>query len=82
MEEGEFYAIETFDSTGKGFVQEDMECSRYMKNYDVACVPLRLPRAKQLLGCIDKHFWNTCVLSAVPGPVGREKVLVGPTESV
>ena len=31
MEEGEFYAIETFGSTGRGYVLEDMECSHYMK---------------------------------------------------
>ena len=35
MEENEFYAIETFGSTGKGYVHEDMECSHYMKNFDV-----------------------------------------------
>eukprot|EP00882_Tetradesmus_deserticola_P016084 GHRQ01017159.1.p1 GENE.GHRQ01017159.1~~GHRQ01017159.1.p1 ORF type:complete len:196 (+),score=55.57 GHRQ01017159.1:605-1192(+) len=56
MEEGEFYAIETFGSTGKGYVREDLECSHYMKNFDVGHVPLRLPRAKALLATIDKHF--------------------------
>jgi hypothetical protein len=56
MEEGEFFAIETFGSTGKGYVREDLECSHYMKNYDVGHVPLRLPRAKQLLGVIDRNF--------------------------
>jgi methionyl aminopeptidase len=59
MEEGEFYAIETFGSTGKGYVHEDLECSHYMKNFDVGHVPLRLPRAKQLLATIDK-----CALSS------------------
>merc|ERR1712210_46476 len=33
MEENEFYAIETFGSTGKGHVHEDMECSHYNKNF-------------------------------------------------
>jgi methionyl aminopeptidase len=41
MEENEFYAIETFGSTGKGYVHDDMECSHYMKNFDVEHVPLR-----------------------------------------
>jgi methionine aminopeptidase len=41
MEEGEVYAIETFGSTGKGEVREDMECSHYMKNFDAPHVPLR-----------------------------------------
>lgn len=41
MEENEFYAIETFGSTGRGLVHDDMECSHYMKNFDVQYVPLR-----------------------------------------
>ena len=36
MEEGEYFAIETFGSTGKGYVREDLECSHYMKNFDVS----------------------------------------------
>ena len=63
MEEGEFFAIETFGSTGKGYVHEDMECSHYMKQFNVGHVPLRLPRAKQLLATIDKYvaFANSTV---------------------
>ena len=56
MEEGEFYAIETFGSTGRGLVFEDMECSHYMRNFDAPHVPLRLPRAKKLLSHINKTF--------------------------
>ncbi|RKP10905.1 peptidase M24, structural domain-containing protein [Thamnocephalis sphaerospora] len=56
MEEGEYYAIETFGSTGKGYVNEDGECSHYMKRFDAGFVPLRLPRAKQLLNSINTHF--------------------------
>eukprot|EP00300_Choanocystis_sp_HF-7_P005865 c14324_g1_i2.p1 GENE.c14324_g1_i2~~c14324_g1_i2.p1 ORF type:complete len:335 (+),score=80.94 c14324_g1_i2:27-1007(+) len=42
MEEGEFFAIETFGSIGgKGYVIDGMECSHYMKNYDAGFVPLR-----------------------------------------
>ena len=41
MEENEVYAIETFGSTGKGMVNEDMECSHYMMNFDAGHVPLR-----------------------------------------
>ena len=43
MEEGEFYAIETFGSTGRGHVVEDLECSHYMKNFHAPHVPLRMP---------------------------------------
>eukprot|EP00611_Tribonema_gayanum_P011752 TRINITY_DN2210_c0_g1_i1.p1 TRINITY_DN2210_c0_g1~~TRINITY_DN2210_c0_g1_i1.p1 ORF type:complete len:480 (-),score=161.02 TRINITY_DN2210_c0_g1_i1:305-1744(-) len=56
MEEGEFYACETFGSTGRGYVVEDLECSHYMRDFDVQHVPLRLPRAKQLLSHINKTF--------------------------
>jgi methionyl aminopeptidase len=41
MEEGEFFAIETFGSTGKGYVNEDLECSHYAKKVDAPHVPLR-----------------------------------------
>eukprot|EP01124_Arcella_intermedia_P027935 TRINITY_DN557_c0_g1_i2.p1 TRINITY_DN557_c0_g1~~TRINITY_DN557_c0_g1_i2.p1 ORF type:complete len:438 (-),score=95.32 TRINITY_DN557_c0_g1_i2:36-1349(-) len=56
MEENEFYAIETFGSTGKGYVVEDMECSHYMKDGEVGFVNLRTPQAKQLLGYINKTY--------------------------
>ena len=77
MEEGEFYAIETFGSTGKGFVREDMECSHYMKNYDVGYVPLRMPRAKQLLNTIDKHFGTLAFCRRFLDRIGCEKYLMG-----
>ena len=56
MEEGEFFAIETFGSTGKGIVHEDLECSHYMKNFDAGHVPLRMAKAKELLGVIERNF--------------------------
>eukprot|EP00629_Pelagomonadales_sp_RCC1024_P003122 CAMPEP_0119266570 /NCGR_PEP_ID=MMETSP1329-20130426/5016_1 /TAXON_ID=114041 /ORGANISM="Genus nov. species nov., Strain RCC1024" /LENGTH=495 /DNA_ID=CAMNT_0007266459 /DNA_START=172 /DNA_END=1656 /DNA_ORIENTATION=- len=56
MEEGDFYAIETFGSTGRGHVVEDLECSHYMKNFHAPHVPLRMPRAKKLLSHINKTF--------------------------
>lgn len=58
MEENEIYAIETFGSTGKGYVHDDMETSHYMKNFELADekIPLRLQKSKGLLGLIDKNF--------------------------
>jgi methionyl aminopeptidase len=56
MEEGEFFAIETFGSTGRGHVHDDMETSHYMKNFEVGHVPIRVQKSKQLLGVIDKNF--------------------------
>lgn len=54
-QEGEAYAIETFGSTGKGAVHDDMECSHYMKNFNVGHVPIRwafglIPALKLLPG--------------------------------
>jgi len=54
MEENEHFAIETFGSTGKGYVHDDMECSHYMRNENH--VSLRLARAKTLLNTINKNF--------------------------
>jgi len=58
MEEGEVYAIETFGSTGRGMVVDDMEVSHYMKNFDAhgVHVPLRLAGSKHLLNVINKNF--------------------------
>ncbi|XP_020577673.1 methionine aminopeptidase 2B-like isoform X2 [Phalaenopsis equestris] len=76
MEEGEFYAIETFGSTGKGFVREDLECSHYMKNFDVGHIPLRLPRAKQLLATINKHFSTLAFCRRYLDRLGEAKYLM------
>mmetsp|Transcript_32861 Transcript_32861/g.79524 ORF Transcript_32861/g.79524 Transcript_32861/m.79524 type:complete len:475 (-) Transcript_32861:404-1828(-) len=56
MEENEIFAIETFGTTGRGYIVEDLECSHYMKNFHAPHVPLRLPRSKKLLGHINKTF--------------------------
>jgi methionyl aminopeptidase len=76
MEEGEFFAIETFGSTGKGLVREDLEVSHYMKNFDVGHVPLRLPRAKQLLGVIDRNFGTLAFCRRYLDRLGEEKYLM------
>ena len=56
MEEGEFFAIETFPSTGRGVTHDDMDCSHFMKAFNAPHVPLRTTRSKQLLNTINKHF--------------------------
>jgi len=56
MDEGEIFAIETFGSTGRGYVVEDLECSHYMKRFDCPHVPLRLQSSKKLLAHINKTF--------------------------
>ena len=56
MEENESFAIETFGSTGRAEVVEDGDCSHFMRAFDARHVPLRLPRAKQLLAHVDRTF--------------------------
>ena len=54
MEENEFFAIETFGSTGRGHVVEDLECSHYMKVREgwERCQATNLP------SCIHSCFPN------------------------
>lgn len=76
MEENEFFAIETFGSTGKGVVHDDMECSHYMKNFEVGHVPLRMPRAKQLLNCINENFGTLAFCRRWLDRLGQTKYLL------
>ncbi|KAA8580341.1 hypothetical protein FQN60_005876 [Etheostoma spectabile] len=76
MEEGEVYAIETFGSTGKGMVHDDMECSHYMKNFDVGHVPIRLPRAKHLLNVINENFGTLAFCRRWLDRLGESKYLM------
>ncbi|KAG8998894.1 Methionine aminopeptidase 2 [Tulasnella sp. JGI-2019a] len=57
MEEGEYFAIETFGSTGRGRVVESGDVSHYAKVFDaIKNPPLRLATAKSLLKTIEKNF--------------------------
>lgn len=76
MEEGEVYAIETFGSTGRGFVHEDMECSHYMKNFETGHVPLRLSRSKQLLSTINQNFGTLAFCRRWLDRLGESKYLM------
>uniref|UniRef100_A0A914W6M6 Methionine aminopeptidase 2 n=1 Tax=Plectus sambesii TaxID=2011161 RepID=A0A914W6M6_9BILA len=76
MEENEVYAIETFGSTGKGYVHDDMECSHYMKDYDIEHVPLRLQRSKQLLNVINQNFGTLAFCRRWLDRLGETKYLM------
>jgi len=76
MEEGELFAIETFGSTGKGVVHDDMETSHYMKNFDVGHVPLRMAKSKQLLGVINKNFGTLAFCRRWVDRLGETKYLM------
>ncbi|KAF9922242.1 Methionine aminopeptidase 2 [Linnemannia zychae] len=77
MEEGEYFAIETFGSTGRGYVHEDMECSHYMRVYDAPRVPLRVPKAKTLLNTINKEFGTLPFCRRYLDRVGESKYMMG-----
>jgi len=56
MEEGEVFAIETFGSTGKGRVNDDIGVYGYGRNEEVSGKNLHLSSAKSLLKTIDSNF--------------------------
>ena len=62
LQEGEFYAIETFGSTGKGYVHDDMETSHYMKNYEIGHIPLRWEHPQFMLQILQSAAtdWIYC----------------------
>ncbi|SAM02368.1 hypothetical protein [Absidia glauca] len=76
LEEGEQFAIETFCSTGRGYVIEDGECSHYAKTADSGFVPLRLPKAKQLLKTINQEFGTLPFCRRYLDRIGETKYLM------
>lgn len=56
MEENEVFAIETFGSTGKGYVNEDLDCSHYHRLPDAPHVAIRNNNTRALLSFINKTF--------------------------
>ncbi|KAL3437691.1 peptidase [Aspergillus tetrazonus] len=77
MEEGEVFAIETFGSTGKGYVREDMETSHYALVANAPQVPLRLSSAKSLLNVINKNFGTLPWCRRYLDRLGQDKYLLG-----
>lgn len=76
MEEGEMYAIETFGSTGKGVVHDDMEVSHYMKNFDVEQANVRNAKSKQLYNTITKNFGTLAFCRRWLDRLGESKYLL------
>lgn len=77
MEEGEVFAIETFGSTGKGFVHDDVEVSHYAKIPDAPNVAMRLASAKNLLKVINKNFGTLPFCRRYLDRLGQDKYLLG-----
>lgn len=79
MEEGELYAIETFGSTGRGYVREDLETSHYMLNPDVpasALTALRSSASKRLYSVIKENFGTLAFCRRYLDRLGESKYLL------
>lgn len=77
MEEGDTFAIETFGSTGNGYVRDDMEVSHYARRGEAPNVPLRLSSAKNLLNVINKNFGTLPFCRRYLDRLGQDKYLLG-----
>lgn len=77
MEEGEVFAIETFGSTGRGYVTDDLETSHYALRPDAPNVPLRVSSARSLLNVIKKNFGTIPWARRYLDRLGQEKYLLG-----
>jgi methionyl aminopeptidase len=62
MEEGDVFAIETFGSTGKAYVRDDVGIYGYGRNEHANATGLHRASAKSLLKTIDENF-GTLVFS-------------------
>ncbi|ODQ83240.1 hypothetical protein BABINDRAFT_57636 [Babjeviella inositovora NRRL Y-12698] len=78
MEEGETFAIETFGSTGRGYVITAGESSHYAKNVDVQVNPadLKTTKAKQLMDTINTNFGTLPWCRRYLDRLGEEKYLL------
>ncbi|KAJ3374476.1 Methionine aminopeptidase 2B [Allomyces arbusculus] len=77
MLEGEFYAIETFGSTGAGRTIDGDEISHYMRVFDNPHGPnVRLSRARQLLQTINTNFGSLAFCRRYLDRIGETKYLL------
>jgi methionyl aminopeptidase len=56
MEEGDIFAIETFGSTGKAYLRDDVGVYGYGRNEHISATGLHHASAKSLLKTIDDNF--------------------------
>lgn len=74
MEEGEHFAIETFGSTGRGYVVASGECSHYAKNVETLGTPT-LTSAQKLLKTINTNFGTLPFCRRYLDRLGEDKYL-------
>ncbi|GAA5914995.1 methionine aminopeptidase [Sporobolomyces salmoneus] len=82
MEEGEYFAIETFGTTGSGRVRDEGVCSHYARMPSNSKVPLRSASAKRLLGVIDRNFGTLPWCRRYLDRIGETAYLIGLKELV
>jgi methionyl aminopeptidase len=73
MEENEFFAIETFGTTGKGYMSEDDDCSHYMKDFHAQRTTLRSEPARKLLNAINDNFGTLAFCKRYLERAGQER---------
>lgn len=79
MEEGELYAIETFGSTGKGLVRDDLETSHYMLSAEIppaALSHLRSASSRRLYSVIQQNFGTLAFCRRYLDRLGESKYLL------
>jgi methionyl aminopeptidase len=77
MEEGDYFAIETFGSTGRGEVHDEGETSHYARMADASHRPLRLASAKKILATINREFGTLPFCRRYLDRLGEQNYLLG-----
>jgi len=77
MEEGEYFAIETFGSTGKGYVVDSGDCSHYSRRGNPSHQNFRVSSARSLLHTINKNFGSLPFCRRYLDRVGEKNYLLG-----
>ncbi|KIW88919.1 methionine aminopeptidase, type II [Cladophialophora bantiana CBS 173.52] len=78
MEEGEVFAIETFGTTGRGYVRDDVGIYGYGLNHDAPlAVPLPLASARRLHKTIRENFSTLVFCRRYLDRLGAERYLAG-----
>ncbi|KAL2197887.1 peptidase M24, structural domain-containing protein [Corynascus similis CBS 632.67] len=78
MEEGEVFAIETFGSTGRGYIVDDVGVYGYGLNHDAPLnVPVSMASAKRLHKTIRENFGTIVFCRRYLERLGVEKYLAG-----
>ncbi|QKX63313.1 uncharacterized protein TRUGW13939_10483 [Talaromyces rugulosus] len=77
MEEGEVFAIETFGTTGKGYLDDGAGVYGYGKNPDAPSMHLPLASARSLLKTINQNFGTIVFCRRYLDRLGLDKYLLG-----